>query len=232
MDHPERYFGKNLVMQAMVMKPENFPKGYFVPGRMAMTCCADDMAFLGYACEYKGAEELHDKQWVVVTATLTKEFFEDYKGEGPVLHAIPILLFAVFAAVCFRFFICEEEDVRQSLLDRSDAAGIVTADNVTYFFRKGENSFFNDLAVFYYIDRNVVIYECEDIKIEFVDIAFYFKDIFFTHYLTAGILDDCNGAVHFVEPEMFIDIHTFSCFDMVKHKAFFYFSYIKHFNSP
>ena len=57
---------------------------------MAMTCCAEDIAFLGYACEYKGAEELHDKQWVVVTATLTKEFFEDYKGEGPVLHAITV----------------------------------------------------------------------------------------------------------------------------------------------
>jgi hypothetical protein len=90
MDHPERYFGKNLVMQAMVMVPPTFPKGYFVPGRMAMTCCADDMAFLGYACQYDKANELKDKDWVVVTATLTKEYFEDYKGEGPVLHAISV----------------------------------------------------------------------------------------------------------------------------------------------
>ena len=36
----------------MVMKPEEFPKGYFVPGRMAMTCCAEDMTFLGFACVY------------------------------------------------------------------------------------------------------------------------------------------------------------------------------------
>ncbi len=90
MDHPERYFGKRLIMQTMVMIPPTFPKGYFVPGRMAMTCCAEDMAFLGYACQYDKASELHDKDWVVVTATLTKEYFEDYKGEGPILHAITV----------------------------------------------------------------------------------------------------------------------------------------------
>lgn len=90
MDHAERYVGKRIVMQAMVMHPDKFPNGYFVPGRMAMTCCADDMAFLGYACEFSGAEALKDKEWVVVTATLTKEFFSDYKGEGPVLHAISV----------------------------------------------------------------------------------------------------------------------------------------------
>jgi len=55
-----------------------------------MTCCAEDMAFLGYACQYEAANTLHDKDWVVVTATLTKEYFDDYKGEGPVLHAISV----------------------------------------------------------------------------------------------------------------------------------------------
>ncbi len=90
MDHPERYFGKRLIMQTMVMIPPTFPKGYFVPGRMAMTCCAEDMTFLGYACQYDKVSELHDKEWVVVTATLTKEYFEDYKGEGPILHAITV----------------------------------------------------------------------------------------------------------------------------------------------
>ena len=43
MDHLERYVGKTLQFVAMVLKPENFPKGYFVPGRMAMTCCADEI---------------------------------------------------------------------------------------------------------------------------------------------------------------------------------------------
>lgn len=90
MDHPERYAGKKLQFLAMVLKPEGFPKGYFVPGRMAMTCCAEDMAFIGYACEYAGAESLRQQEWVRVTATFSKEYFEDYKGEGPVLHAISV----------------------------------------------------------------------------------------------------------------------------------------------
>ncbi|MBQ6807063.1 MAG: GTPase [Lachnospiraceae bacterium] len=87
LDHIERYIGKTVQFVAMVLIPENFPKGYFVPGRMAMTCCADDMAFLGFACEYDKANTLTNKQWVKVTATVSKEFFADYNGEGPVLHA-------------------------------------------------------------------------------------------------------------------------------------------------
>lgn len=87
MDHLERYEGKTLEFLAMVLKPEGFPEGYFVPGRMAMTCCEDDIAFLGYACEYAGADKLNQKDWVKVTATVNKEYWADYKGEGPVLHA-------------------------------------------------------------------------------------------------------------------------------------------------
>ena len=90
MDHLERYIGKKLQFVAMVLKPENFPSDYFVPGRMAMTCCADDMAFLGYPCEFAGAGALKQKEWVRVTATVSKEYWEDYKGEGPVLHAVSV----------------------------------------------------------------------------------------------------------------------------------------------
>lgn len=90
MDHLERYIGKKLEFVAMVLKPENFPANYFVPGRMAMTCCAEDMAFLGYACEFAGAGALKQKEWVKVTATVSKEFWEDYKGEGPILHAVSV----------------------------------------------------------------------------------------------------------------------------------------------
>lgn len=90
MDHPERYEGKTISFVAMVLKPKQFPKGYFVPGRMAMTCCAEDMAFLGYACEYEQADTLENQQWVQVTAQVEKAYFADYEGEGPVLHAINV----------------------------------------------------------------------------------------------------------------------------------------------
>lgn len=90
MDHLERYVGKTVSFVGMVLKPKQFPKGYFVPGRMAMTCCAEDMAFLGYACAYDGTDSLEDQQWVKVKAQVEKEYFEQYQGEGPVLHALSV----------------------------------------------------------------------------------------------------------------------------------------------
>lgn len=90
LDHLERYEGKTIQFTAMVLKPKDFPKGYFVPGRMAMTCCAEDMAFLGFACEYDKADNLTEQQWVKVTAKVAKEYFADYQGEGPVLHAVSV----------------------------------------------------------------------------------------------------------------------------------------------
>lgn len=90
LDNAYRYENKKLVFTAMVLKPESFPENFFVPGRMAMTCCAEDMAFLGFACEYDKAASLKEKQWVKVTATASWEYWSDYEGEGPVLHAVSV----------------------------------------------------------------------------------------------------------------------------------------------
>ena len=90
LDHIERYEGKTVKFTATVARPEHFPKDYLVPGRLAMTCCADDMAFLGFACEYDKADTLKEKSWVKVTAKVACEYWADYHGEGPVLHAIKV----------------------------------------------------------------------------------------------------------------------------------------------
>lgn len=87
MEHPERYIGKKIQFTAMVLKPEEFPEGYFVPGRMAMTCCAEDMTFLGYICKAREARNLETRQWVKVRARVALEYWKDYHGEGPVLYA-------------------------------------------------------------------------------------------------------------------------------------------------
>lgn len=90
LDHLERYAGKTVEFVGMVLHPDNYPADYFVPGRMAMTCCADDMAFLGFVCKYEGAKDLEQKQWVKVKAKIEVEYWKDYNGEGPVLHAISV----------------------------------------------------------------------------------------------------------------------------------------------
>lgn len=87
MEHPDRYVGKKIRYKGLVAIPDGFPKGYFVPGRMAMTCCAQDMQFLGYACRFKDAERLSERSWVDLTATISKEKFGPYEGEGVILNA-------------------------------------------------------------------------------------------------------------------------------------------------
>lgn len=87
MDHLERYLNKRISFTAQVLKPENFPADVFVPGRMAMTCCAEDMSFLGYVCKFAGASALKQRDWVKVTAVVKEEYWADYNGKGPVLYA-------------------------------------------------------------------------------------------------------------------------------------------------
>ncbi len=87
MDKPDRYRGKVVEFTAMVLKSPNFPKNYFVPGRMAMTCCEADMTFLGYICKAREARRLETKEWVRVRARIEYEEWPDYQGTGPVLYA-------------------------------------------------------------------------------------------------------------------------------------------------
>lgn len=91
-DNLDKYVGKTIKFRGYVYKPDRFPKGVLVPGRFAMTCCADDVAFIGFICKYEGAENFVSKQWVNVTAKIGKEFQKEYKGEGPVLYAQSIAL--------------------------------------------------------------------------------------------------------------------------------------------
>lgn len=90
MEHMDRYEGKKIHFQGLVATPDQFPQGYFVPGRMAMTCCAQDMQFLGYACALDGQKKFPEGSWVDVVASVNKEFFGPYEGEGVVLHAIKL----------------------------------------------------------------------------------------------------------------------------------------------
>jgi uncharacterized membrane protein YcgQ (UPF0703/DUF1980 family) len=90
LDNLDRYNGRTIEYTAMVLHPPQFPKGYFVPGRMAMTCCAEDIAFLGYACRYDKENELKNRQYIKIRAKVNIEYFEDYGKEGPVLEAISV----------------------------------------------------------------------------------------------------------------------------------------------
>lgn len=87
MDNPDRYKGKTVEFTAKVVKPKGFPSKVFFPGRMAMTCCADDTTFLGYVCKSAYAPKLKPGQWVTVRAKVGFGRVSVYRGTGPVLEA-------------------------------------------------------------------------------------------------------------------------------------------------
>jgi uncharacterized repeat protein (TIGR03943 family) len=85
-DDKERYDGRAVQFTARIMKNRKFPKNYLVPGREAMTCCADDIRFIGFLCKCKEADELKNGQWVKITANIRYERRREYGGVGPVLY--------------------------------------------------------------------------------------------------------------------------------------------------
>ena len=86
-DNVERYIGKTVEYVAQVAKPDYFRKDYFFPGNSVMTCCADDMQFFGFVCQYDKAEMLEEGGYVRVRAEVRNEFAPEYDEEGPVLYA-------------------------------------------------------------------------------------------------------------------------------------------------
>ena len=86
-EHPERYVGKTITYKAQAMTGMRLPKGTFVPGRNAMTCCAEDIRFFGFLCKYDRARSLKKGEWITVTAEIRWEEASVYEGEGVVLYA-------------------------------------------------------------------------------------------------------------------------------------------------
>lgn len=85
MDHPEHYDGKRVHMKLLMCHSRKYP-GTCCPGRFAMVCCANDTQFLGAVAKGGALKQFKNRDWIDVTATVRKEYFEAYQGEGPVLY--------------------------------------------------------------------------------------------------------------------------------------------------
>lgn len=53
MDHPDRYDGKTVRLTGQYFQDNQLPKGFGFFGRLAMTCCANDIAQIGWVCQYR-----------------------------------------------------------------------------------------------------------------------------------------------------------------------------------
>ena len=94
MDHPKKYDGKTVSFLGLVYNPTEgegkLKSGTFVPGRFAMTCCVEDIQFLGMKCKYKDASSMRHKSWIKLTARIKNEFAREYRGKGPVLYPVSV----------------------------------------------------------------------------------------------------------------------------------------------
>ena len=90
MENYKKYNGKKIKFLALVYNPDELKKGFMVPGRFAMTCCIDDVTFIGFKCKYDKEHEIPHKSWITITAEIHVEFAREYKGKGPVLYPISI----------------------------------------------------------------------------------------------------------------------------------------------
>ncbi len=90
-EEPQKYDGKTVQFKGQVALLRREKDGMFAPGRVVMTCCADDIQFCGVPCRYEKAKELEPRSWVTVTATIKAEKHVLYQGElGPVLAAVAV----------------------------------------------------------------------------------------------------------------------------------------------
>ena len=90
-DDKDRYEGKTVRFTARIMKNRKLPKNFCVPGRKAMTCCAEDIRFIGFLCKYPELDNLKNGDWVTLTANMHYERRREYGGVGPVLYATEVV---------------------------------------------------------------------------------------------------------------------------------------------
>lgn len=87
-DHLENYIDKVVSFKAMAYHPKEYKDNKaFVAGRKAMTCCAEDITFVGFPCEYEKQSEIPDKSWIRVTAKVRAMMNRQTREPSPVLVA-------------------------------------------------------------------------------------------------------------------------------------------------
>ena len=82
MDDPKKYDGKTVKYLAQVCQTPQAGKGAFVPGRFAMTCCVQDIQFVGMPCKYDDYKSLEQRSWINITAKVNVKYAYGNKFNG------------------------------------------------------------------------------------------------------------------------------------------------------
>lgn len=89
-ENKERYDGRTVEFDCMAVFSRKLPPKSFVAGRLAMTCCAEDIQLIGHLCAYKQDLHLKNETWVKLKAIVHYMRFRGSKEEQVVFEAIDI----------------------------------------------------------------------------------------------------------------------------------------------
>ena len=90
-EEPKKYDKKTVRFKGQVAKLRREKEGMFAPGRFVMTCCAEDITFMGIPCKWAASDTLKPRSWVTVTAKISVQYHAVYKGVGPILTATEVV---------------------------------------------------------------------------------------------------------------------------------------------
>ena len=89
-DNKERYEGKVVELNALVILSKQLPEDTFIAGRKVMTCCSDDIQLYGHLCNSLMGLKLKNNSWVHLVAKITFEYSDEYQEEELILVPIKI----------------------------------------------------------------------------------------------------------------------------------------------
>ncbi len=86
----ERYEGKIVELDCMAVFDRKLPKKSFIAGRLAMTCCVDDIQLIGHLVAYKQDIRIKNKSWVHLKAAIHYMKFKGSPDEQVIFDALEI----------------------------------------------------------------------------------------------------------------------------------------------
>ena len=88
-DNGNRYDGKTVEFNCICAWSDELPKSTFVAGRPAMTCCANDIQFIGHLCYYKPPIDFKKNTWAHIKAKV-RYFLGDNEEPQIVLELLKL----------------------------------------------------------------------------------------------------------------------------------------------
>lgn len=87
-EHPERYLHKKICFLAQTFRPKGMAADMMIPGRLIMTCCAEDIRFFGYPCRIGAPARIDQRGWMRVEVQFEYETNPRTGEQHPVLQLV------------------------------------------------------------------------------------------------------------------------------------------------